>query len=53
MAQNYIIAMLELLEKGEVETTFAFFTSSSNENNNCSKTLNNNNNNNNSFVSET
>ena len=49
MAQNYIIAMIELLEKGTVETALTFFTS--NENNNCSKILNNNNSNN--FISET
>jgi hypothetical protein len=39
MAQTYITAMCELLEKGTVETSFAFF-----ENNNCSKMMNNNNN---------
>lgn len=37
MAQTYITAMCELLEKGSVETTFSLF-----ENNNCTKTLNNN-----------
>jgi Helix-loop-helix DNA-binding domain len=41
MAQTYITAMCELLEKGTVETSFRFFDNS-NENNNCFKTLNNN-----------
>lgn len=41
MAQTYIQAMCEMLDKGTDESTYTIFEPS-NENNNCRKTTNNN-----------
>jgi hypothetical protein len=42
MAQTYIQAMCEMLDKGTDENTYTLFEASG-DNNNCGKTMNNNN----------